>query len=459
LRAQPLLAQRQAPACACGEHALGVRVAAAARVAFRGDQHMLAESGQMLSTERTSIRRRLAIRRTAHRPPWGGRKLGHGSIVAPLAATVAASIAIGVGVSRARAERARRDERERDACDRRFELLAHEPQGRGLRRMALGQLDIAIEQISSRGVGSSPERSVHEARKALKRLRALMRLLEDELGERAYARESTVLREAGERLARARDAEVLLATLDGLLERHPKSLGGRRGVQRLRAKLQRERDGAAALALAESDAGARSLQELQALRARVAEWELAEPGGIEAIEPALRRLYGKGRRRMRRAERARGERARGRKMHEWRKRVKDLRYAAEMLNRAEAPEGERKRQRAKGGRKARRLAQAQRRAAFIGKLAKRADDLGELLGEEHDLAVLAERVRREAKAGRASGAPGAGSRRALLRAIARRRKRLRKRALRNGQRLYARKPKAFVRRVRAAAALAALSRR
>jgi CHAD domain-containing protein len=420
---------------------------------------MLAESGQMLSTERTSIRRRLAIRRAAHRPPRGGRKLGHGSIVAPLAATVAASIAIGVGVARARAERARRSEHERDARDRRFELLAHEPHGRGLQRMALGQLDVAIEQISSRGVGSSPERSVHEARKALKRLRALMRLLEDELGERAYARESTVLREAGERLAGARDAEVLLTTLDGLIERDPKCLGGRRGVQRLRAKLQTERDGAAALALSESDGAARSLQDLRALRTRVAEWELAEPGGIEAIEPALRRLYGKGSRRMRRAERARGNGVRGRRLHEWRKRVKDLRYAAEMLDRADAPSGGRRPKQGKRGRKARRLAQAQRRAAFIGRLAKRADDLGELLGEEHDLAVLAERVRREAKAGRASGAPGAGSRRALLRAIAGRRKRLRKRALRDGRRLYARKPKAFVRRVRAAAALAALSRR
>jgi len=361
-----------------------------------------------------------------------------------------------------RAERARRCERERDARDPRFELLAHEPQGRGLQRMALGQLDLAIEQIAGRGAGCSPERSVHEARKALKRLRALMRLLQDELGERAYERESAVLREAGVQLARARDGQVLLATLDGLIGRHPKRLGSRRGVQRLRARLQTERDGAAALALAESAAGT-VLEDLRALRARVAGWELAEPGGIEAVEPALQRLYDKGLRRMKRAERARGDRARARRLHEWRKRVKDLRYAAEMLDRVGAHTGKRKDEekhtRGKRRRKARRLAQARRRAAFIGKLARRADDLGEVLGEEHDLAVLAERVRNEAKAGRASGAPGSGSRRALLKAIAQRRKRLRKQALRDGRRLYAHKPKAFVRRVRAAATLAALSRR
>ena len=41
----------------------------------------------MMTTDRTSIRRRLAVRRRANRPPWRGRKAGHRSIVAPLAAT------------------------------------------------------------------------------------------------------------------------------------------------------------------------------------------------------------------------------------------------------------------------------------------------------------------------------------------------------------------------------------
>jgi CHAD domain-containing protein len=113
-----------------------------------------------------------------------------------------------------------------------------------------------------------------------------------------------------------------------------------------------------------------------------------------------------------------------RTLHEWRKRVKDLRYVAEMLG--------------------------------AHKVAKRADELGELLGEEHDLAVLAQRVRREAKAGRASGAPGRRARKRLLKLIASRRRKLRKRALRDGERLYGRKPARFVRRVRKRAALRSL---
>jgi CHAD domain-containing protein len=441
-----------------------VRVPAAPRVAFGGDQHMLAERGEMMRTEWTAIRRRLSIRRTANGPPWSGRKAGHGSIVAPLAATLAATVAVGVGVALARTERERRTSCKRPARDGRFGLLHDEPLGAGLRRIALGQLDIAIEMLEGTDGRLTPERRVHEARKALKRLRTLLRLLQDELGEATYEREHELLRRAGTRLAKARDAEVLPATLDGLVARRPKQLGARRGVQRLRARLQLERDGAAAPALADSANHAGVLGDLRAMRVRVSTWEFSDPRVIEAIEQALRRLYAKGRQRMRRATRASGDRAGGRKLHEWRKRVKDLRYAAEILERADAgKQGKRGRAGAgkARGKAAKRGKQAQARAAaaFVHELGERADELGELLGEEHDLAVLAERVRAEAKSSRVQGAPGRGSRKALLKAIARRRKRLRKRALRDGKRLYARKPKRFVRRVRAAASLAAISRR
>jgi CHAD domain-containing protein len=367
----------------------------------------------------------------------------------------------------ARAERERRASSGHRGRDRRFALLEGERLGAGLRRIALGQLDVAIEMLEGDERGLSPEQRVHEARKALKRLRALLRLVQDGLGDATYEREHELLRRCGTQLAKARDAEVLLATLDGLIERKPKQLGARGAVQRLRAQLQSERDGAAALTLADGATPTGVLGDLRAMRVRVSTWELADELGVEAIEPALTRLYAKGRRRMRRAQRARGDRARARKLHEWRKRVKDLRYVAEVLERAEV--GKRSGMRSVGkasagkhgaskhGGKARKQARAG--AAFVHELAKRADDLGEVLGEEHDLAVLAERVRAEAKLGGGSGVPGAGARKALLKAIARRRKRLRKRALRDGKRVYAHKPKQLLRRVRAAQAPARLSRR
>ena len=101
----------------------------------------------------------------------------------------------------------------------------------------------------------------------------------------------------------------------------------------------------------------------------------------------------------------------------------------------------------------RKQARRRREALYIHRVARRADELGELLGAEHDLAVLAARVRSQADAHSAPVA-GRGTRRALLRLIAKRRRRLRKQALREGKRLYGRRPKRFAARVRSASAAA-----
>ena len=75
---------------------------------------------------------------------------------------------------------------------------------------------------------------------------------------------------------------------------------------------------------------ARALGELRAFRERVLVWQLADHRGIVIVEPGLLALYSDGRRRWERCERGKGDQVR--EMHQWRKRVKDLRYVAEMLD-------------------------------------------------------------------------------------------------------------------------------
>jgi CHAD domain-containing protein len=401
---------------------------------------MLAQSGQRVTTNRTSIRRRLTVGRTAHAPPWGRRKAGHRSIVPPLAATIAATLAVRAGMALARAARETRARNRRDRC-RRIGLAPGEALGPALHRMALGQLDITIERIGRIGEVESPERAVHEARKALKRLRALLRLLEPELGEAARTRENEVLRTAANTLSGARDADVLLSTLDGLVGAHASELAGRSGVMRMRAHLRGERDRAWRAVLGDADGRAMTLAELRGARARVAAWQLPADGGVELVRPGLLRLYRQGRARLELAARARG--ARTRALHRWRKRVKDLRYATEMLA---WQEDERSTQ-SLGKRARRRRAQARKQAAWLRRVARRADELGEVLGEEHDLAVLGEYV--AALGPREPGAAvrvGRRTRRKLLKLIAARRRVLRKRALRQGERLYRRRPRRFAER-------------
>src|SRR5439155_11850092 len=208
-----------------------------------------------------------------------------------------------------------------------------ESAGEGLKRMALAQLDLAIEMLAADNGAVSASEAVHEARKALKRLRALEALLSDQLGEEVVDRDTDVLRRVGRRFAGSRDAEVMIATLDDLLHRYRRQLAGRPAVRGLRERLAVERDHAAQPAGPAAPARMLSLSDLRILRARVSAWQPDPRPGIAPLEPALRRVYRRGLRRFRRARAGRGDRAAA--MHRWRKRVKELRYVAEALSRFE----------------------------------------------------------------------------------------------------------------------------
>ena len=317
--------------------------------------------------------------------------------------------------------------------------------------MIVGQLDRAIgllEQHQDGVDGPTDEHTVHELRKTLKRLRALMRLLRDPLGRKRFARENAVLRNCARSMAGARDAEVMVGTLDALVRRHPElaasSARANGGILRLRAEFVTERE-RAAITAHEPVRRSSAIAELRAMRARVLDWELRERPRDPAklMTPGIERLYRKGRRRLRRARRRRDVDA----MHAWRKSVKDLRYIAETLDRGSAGGGAMVAGHAAAAARTRKAAKRRtKNAKRLRRVAHRADRLGDILGEEHDLALLAGRVRKRAEL----FAGDRHTRKALLKRIERRRRRLQRQALREGERLYERKPQAFVRRLRRA---------
>jgi hypothetical protein len=328
-------------------------------------------------------------------------------------------VSLGIGLALTKAELDRRSAKLRRARERRFAPKPAEQLSDGLRRMTLGQLDVAIDALQSDS-GSRSTREIHETRKAIKRLRALLRLLRVQIGQSEFSHETELLRDCAGRLAGARDAEVMSQTLKDLVERHPKRLGANRRVARLSDRLLAESKAASAQTLS-SDARAVLLDQLCAMRQRVDAWRLLH-GDFELIDGALCDIY-------RRGERAYGK-ARKRNdpsvMHDWRKRVKDLRYAAQALTRSDA----------------KRASDLQHMRA----LARRADRLAEILGEEHDLAMLGElvRERRDLFDGHKR------IRKTLLRLIDERRARLRRKALGLGGELYEQRPKKFVRSVKRA---------
>jgi CHAD domain-containing protein len=272
--------------------------------------------------------------------------------------------------------------------------------------MTTGDVPRQDDRTSSDSVDSSE--LVHEARKTVKRMRALARMLRYQLGESEFRRANSLLRTAGRRLAGARDVEVRLATLEGLTARHPKALSAE-GVERLRDRLISERERSS-----QAVSPREVLDDIADMRRELASWNLADPD-LSALAPGLRRIYREGRHRYARVEHERA--LDPEHLHDWRKRVKALYYALDMIGAS--------------------------KVNGVRRAARRANRLGDVLGEEHDLGMLCAYV----EGHREVFGPDDAARTELLKRIERRRKRLRKRALELGARLYRRRAGSFTRRV------------
>lgn len=381
-----------------------------------------------MTADRATVGFGLAIRRWANRPPSRRRKPAHRTILASAPRPLAA-IAIGVGLGAAALLAARELRRAgaapatdpaagRSAAPHKLALRDGERAAEGIRRMSIAQLDLAIATLQQAS-DSNVEEAVHETRKAIKRLRTMDRLAAGAGKRSVRARRRDLLRAAASELSGARDAQVALNTLEGLMRRAPQ-LNGSPGVARLHATLLAEHT-AAERALQESGGRERALRLLQKALAGFDD-DRARAGRVPAavLEAGIARIYARGRIAMRSA----GKRKRIAEMHEWRKRVKDLRYAAEALGEGSS-------------------AKAGKRRARLRRIGRDADSLGEALGEEHDLALLAARVSGEDAIFRGDKA----GRKELQRAIRRRRRRLRKRAFSAGSALYREKPRRFRKRL------------
>ena len=67
--------------------------------------------------------------------------------------------------------------------------------------------------------GDDPVEAIHDARKRIKKTRALLRLARPGLKTKAYRRRNRELRDTGRGMSGTRDADVLVETVDALAER------------------------------------------------------------------------------------------------------------------------------------------------------------------------------------------------------------------------------------------------
>jgi CHAD domain-containing protein len=288
---------------------------------------------------------------------------------------------------------------------RAYRLKPKEAPVEGVRRIALGRTEKALEQLE--GVEDDElAAAIHGVRKDLKKLRALLRLVRRELGGKKFKAENRRYRDAGRLLSGSRDAEVKLETLANL---HQRSVDlPEQAMERWEGMLDTERDELAAAVRDDSEGKVAAASEaIKTGRREIRRWPLRTDSWA-LVGPGLSSSYRDGRRAMKRV----AANPSAENVHQWRKRAKDLWYQLRIVRDA-WPE-------------------------LLGETVDQVHELTDLLGDHHDLAVLARDLHTRADL---------TDRDAFEIAIEKRQDELLDAALNLGRRLYAEKPKAFRRRI------------
>ncbi len=202
-----------------------------------------------------------------------------------------------------------------------YHLKRSESVAEGIRRIAREEIESAAGQLS-KGHRDRDE-AIHEARKSIKKVRAVLRLVHPELGD-TYYQETSYLRDVGRKLSLYRDAAAVIEILDSLEQKYRNRLKAstvesiRRGL--LARKEQSEREADIQKALTEI------AMSLRVAARRVKAWPL-QTDGFPAIESGFEKMFRQGQKALIRAQKC----PRPENYHEWRKRVKDHWYHARLL--------------------------------------------------------------------------------------------------------------------------------
>jgi CHAD domain-containing protein len=281
-----------------------------------------------------------------------------------------------------------------------YRLKLDEPVPDGIKRIVREEIEAAAQQLSGQGEADRDE-AIHEARKSVKKIRGVLRMVRPELGE-TYRIENALFRDIGLQLSHFRDAGAIIETFDALRKRYRGEMDGRT-LARIRRRLvarkkQAEQQGNIAETLAAMAAALRQSD------ARVEAWPLAQDG-FAAIAPGLEATFREGQKAMARAR----KHPLPENFHDWRKRVKAHWYHIRLLESVWSP--------------------------GIREYEKSLKDLETALGEDHNLVVLDEKVQADPEIDR------------LPRLIRRYQKDLRANALALGAHIYEQKPGQFTHRI------------
>jgi CHAD domain-containing protein len=262
-------------------------------------------------------------------------------------------------------------------------------------RIVRRQLDKALRDLCR--LGATADEAIHDVRKRFKRVRAVLRLIRGELGDRLYREENKTLRDAAAAFSEVRNSRVLVDAVEKL--RHRESDVPTAAFDALERFLKARQSDI-------HDRLARNVEAMDELReaiehgrSRAADWPLPRDGR-RVLRRGLRRTFKHGARALDDAEKARTSEH----LHQCRKQIKYLYHQVQMLERVASPS--------------------------VTKLEEQLHELEQKLGDDHDLGML----RVEVVACVAAGLPEVNDR--LVALIDDWRRELQEECLRKAQKIY-----------------------
>ncbi|MGD9784483.1 MAG: CHAD domain-containing protein [Hyphomicrobiaceae bacterium] len=299
-----------------------------------------------------------------------------------------------------------------------YRLKFDEPMDEAWRRIAGEQLETALRLLTT---ASDRSGAIHETRKSMKRVRALLKLVRSGLSPKDYKRENKRFAGIARLLAGARDAEVIAATAHDLSqEAGPEARSAARALQSAAGRASQEAAGTARVEPHVKDA------------VRAIKRAMREIGGLKvapafgAVRRGLAKSYRAGRRGMQRAMADDHDED----FHEWRKAVQAHWRHMALMSRA-WPD------------------------LFEARMTL-AKEMSDLLGEDHDLYMLIEKA--APAVGAAKGAAAKGHQQ-LVRAARTRQREIREALAIKGAALFAEDTDEFVDRMEVYWAAARASRK
>lgn len=307
-----------------------------------------------------------------------------------------------------------------------FKFDIREPLMRQIPRIARERIDRVVKSLREKPQPSAE--SIHEARKDLKSLRAVLRLARGSINDEVRRRENIFFRDAGRSLSAARDSQALLEALQRFRRRdgpHPqarrlKQQSIHEFVEKIRGKIEQE-----SIDNLPRELLRKLVQELRGAKRRVGLWfdgSVLQPGNAweTFVGTGLRKTYRQGKNVVWQIEIIGQENASDETWHELRKCAKALGYQLRLL-----------------------------RPIWPGPiniLLREIDQLTDWLGDGHDLAVLRKRILDEPYSP-SENQDSADARQTFLQSLDRQRRKLQSDSLQLARRIYVERPGEFEKRL------------